>query len=897
MADPQDPQQGQQAAVTFDSQPVGTQPQSNGAVTFDSQPVGQPGQPPVHNDELQWSDGSTLPGAMKNALKAPAMALEGIGEGVFSTIHGADKMVAKIPGIGQWLTTPVGQSTGLHTSDLVTNGAPKTNSQRAIDKMGQLAGNDNTSGSSTWVNKLGYGGESLSEFMMGDEALKGLSTADKLTQVAKTMKIIEASPRLMNALKLGSAAEKVTKLAMLTPEEANLVRSSPRLAKLIGMGLDAIRAGVTQGVQTTVRTGGDVGAGAKAGLATTATAGVLGAAGAGAKAVIGKGARAAKTVLGMGDVAAGAPTRAAVDNMLSDATHGAFSQETGTLQNNLDNATSAIQMSGEGAPQQAQITDAAKKFAKARKQTLSDNYQSGLDQLNEMSGDTTIPYEGSPLHQAATELVGQGASDAGPLDQALNVTRPGSDKLNKVLDNLTSVGEEPEPAEPDTWVDHNGTTHTIPPDTTPGIDGADAAPPEIKMQHLVEYRQKIARLLRNVPRNTENTLDDTEGYRKLLEGVDDTIGQLSDSVGEKGEDGATSGRAFFDKMNSDYKEGIQPFANKDVKNIMTGNLNNIGKAIMGGQTSVDDIAAVRKALGDQNFSTVANATLQNIVKSHVDDAGNLDYQKLFKTFNRIDPDVRSAMFGDQGKALSSALKVANDSSNGLDEIGTTVKDLLGGSKDKTAAILQDPERAQALARAVGPDGMKVLGNSILENQIREASTALNKKTGMFEPTHFDPDKVLDWWMSMKNHEEVRDAFFTIDKETSAKYNEMMADMANASSVKKLVKYGVLPVTLGTAGAVHSPGAALVAFLAGVGGDAVSTKFGKASEVLESMASSPRLWRSMAGVGNATDAVGSAASKVKAAATVTAPLTNAAGSTIYKGLAGALSDDQDQKDNK
>jgi hypothetical protein len=56
------------------------------------------------------------------------------------------------------------------------------------------------------LRNIGYGGETLAEFVMGDEALKGLSMSDRLLQTAKTMKVFEGSPKLMWALKIGAQA-------------------------------------------------------------------------------------------------------------------------------------------------------------------------------------------------------------------------------------------------------------------------------------------------------------------------------------------------------------------------------------------------------------------------------------------------------------------------------------------------------------------------------------------------------------------------------------------------------------------------------------------------------------------------------------------------------------------
>lgn len=691
------------------------------------------------------------------------------------------------------------------------------------------------------AQNLGTMGESITEFMLGDEALKGLSMADKFAQVAKMMKLAEKSPRLMNALHVGASTAKAA--AELSPEEVELVRSHPILAKTLGIGLDALRAGTIQGAQTTAKTGSPT-QGLIEGAGTGAITGGLGAVIGGGAHLLGKGKEAANTVAKMTEIAQHAPSKAAVEDQLSNAVHGAFNSELGTLQNNLDDATSTVGMFGEGAPAQSQITAKAKQFAEAGKKAVHAKYKLGLDKLTEMAGGNTIPFKESPLHKAAQELSAAGEQQAGPLDEALKIERPGSSRVNRIIDNLVGAGEDAAAPEPETWTDHNGVTHTEAPAEM------ESNPDKIGMKHLVEYRQKLARGYRDLSPTSPDYRADKEVYQKLISGVDDTIGKLADTVssGDATENGIPSGRKHFDAMNAAYKEGIQPFQNRDVKNILKGNLDNVAKSIMGGQTSLDDITAVKKALGPTNFKQIGQASLQNIVNKFVsEDTGEVDYKKLFQQFGKIDPEVRSAMFGDQGKALASALKAATTSDAGMGEIGKKITSLLGSGDINS--VLKNPAQAKELGRIIGPEGMKSLGNSIMESKISEASTALNSKTGGIAKSHFDPDKVLDWWIGMKDTPEIRDAFFTVDKDSAAHYNELMKDLAQVSSVKKLVKYGVLPLTLGTAGVVHGPGAALIGALAGLGTEA---GFGRARDILDSMANNPKTWKFLAGAGKAAE---------------------------------------------
>lgn len=228
--------------------------------------------------------------------------------------------------------------------------------------------------------QAGYAGETLSEFLLGDEALKALSIPERFAKVAQTFKTIESSPRLMAALKLGSAALKGG--TELSPEEAAIVKQYPRLSAFLHLGQQAANAAVVQGVQTTARTGGDIKAGASDAWKTAATVGALHGATGVASHVLGKGRRAAQTLEEMTARGAAAPTDEEVNDQFRNAVQNGFGKEQGTLQNQLDDATSTIQMAGQGAPQQGALTQFAQTRAQAARKALSDQYVQGLKDLS-----------------------------------------------------------------------------------------------------------------------------------------------------------------------------------------------------------------------------------------------------------------------------------------------------------------------------------------------------------------------------------------------------------------------------------------------------------------------------------------------------------------------------------
>ena len=114
-----------------------------------------------------------------------------------------------------------------------------------------------------FLNQLGYGGETLLEFLSGDAALtSGLKYGAGLSRIAGVIQTLEQSPRLLQALKVGSAVMK-------------------------NGGSAALKAGTVQGALGIVHSGGDIGEGAKEGAEAGAAGGLLSGAGAGIKAIRG----------------------------------------------------------------------------------------------------------------------------------------------------------------------------------------------------------------------------------------------------------------------------------------------------------------------------------------------------------------------------------------------------------------------------------------------------------------------------------------------------------------------------------------------------------------------------------------------------------------------------------
>lgn len=107
----------------------------------------------------------------------------------------------------------------------------------------------------------GYGGETLTEFILGDEALQGLALSQRLGAAAKIAKTLEGSPKTLAALKIGA---------------------------------EALSSGVVAGTQEGLRTG-SIKEGLKAGATMAGTSAIIGGALAPVKAALAAGAKTAET--------------------------------------------------------------------------------------------------------------------------------------------------------------------------------------------------------------------------------------------------------------------------------------------------------------------------------------------------------------------------------------------------------------------------------------------------------------------------------------------------------------------------------------------------------------------------------------------------------------------------
>jgi hypothetical protein len=658
---------------------------------------------------------------------------------------------------------------------------------------------------------------------LGEQALELLGT-DGISKLATV------------PVKAGEAVQAIDSVqhAAQTAKIVKVLKDNPRLAGLVTVGLKASKDAVTMGAQSYAHTE-DTGQAVTAGLTGGAVGGALG--------VVGNelrlGAKAADTVDNFRNVAENAPTGNEVEHQLGNSVTGAVQPTIDAAQSaqneaeeKIANASTVPETLAQNAPSNEAITSATQKAVKGAHDSLMTEYGKGLEALKGAAQGQTLSLEGSPLQKAAATLLGKGEAEGRTLDIAFDKSNPGSDKANKMLRYL----ENPYADEQEAAAKAKATVGPQPADT-PVVPAKTLAtdPVNMDMKELVDRRKQLGEKLRDTGWQSDEQRSDRGIYKTLLQGTDDSIQQLLNQSGNP------EAIDTLNNMNSKYRTGIQRFDNPDVRALLEGNSNDVAKRLMGGGTSVDDINTVRDTIGKDAFQKLSDDSLQRFAADSVDKkTGQLDFNTFFKKWNTIPAATRQAMFQDSFKAgtlQQAMMQVQKTNASGvIPEAAQTIKDatnqIAGLLKSgDVGSLLKDPDRVQAIHALVGPRAMGELGTSIMQNQIREASTDATGKVG-----NVNAGKVLDFIKSLKDSPEVVNALFKPTPETAAAYDKVMSDLKSVKSTQSLMKAGIMLPTLGAgAGVGHAMGSVLLGtVVAGLG-----EKMG--ADFIDKIANSPAAW--------------------------------------------------------
>jgi hypothetical protein len=827
--------------ITWDTGPSGasqanpsTQAQPSGGITWDG--ADQQAAPPP-SDEIQTNPSDDL---VTKATKAAGGVLEGVGEGVFGTAAGATDALG-------------GKGTGFS------------------DALHTLAGDkDQQHGT---AQQIGHGLETIGEFIMGDEALKGLSLAQKLQQSSKVMAIIEKSPKLAQALNLGINVGKVG--GELTPEERAMLKASPRLARYAALGMESVRAGAVQAGQTAVRSGNinpltDEGRGnlehaasegGKMALGNAVIGGTLGEVGN----VLGKGAKAADKAGALSEAAKNGPTSVEAGQAVSDAANQANNRTLAEInagvkgaKDTLQNASDTAEQLGLNAPTNEEITAKAQEHAQNGLDKLGADYEQNASKVsNDLEGHT-IDYHESPMQLAAQDIVtGPGKSTEG-IAKDVGMVNPASPDL---VSRITRLADE-----------------------AAGTDPKTGEKIKVTADDLLEFAKKYKQDIRNTDSSTQEGRANRDVLFKMLDGVHQSLEQLAKNAGKP------ESYQLVKDMNSQYKNGLQVFRNPDVQALLKGGKESNILTYLSGGKSVGDIKAIKSAMGPDAFGSLADNAVQRMAANATDANGEFSFNKFLQGWNKIPPDVRDEMFKGspygktidglvekvQGVNASGAIPQAEEATKAAND---SLQKILGNGD--VSSLIKDPTRVQALSQLVGPDGMAELGKTVLQNQLREAATK-----GAGEVGQVNTGKFLKFVESLKDSPEVVNSLFKPTEESAQAYAKLLNDVKDVHGVKNLIKAGVIATPIASAtglvGALsHSAISALL------GGSVAALGEGKISGLIEDIANHPKMWAALRALGKPRPVLAPEGSRV-----IRAAIGKPVGSGLTS-LASALSGTQSQ----
>lgn len=649
--------------------------------------------------------------------------------------QGAKQVAAVGAGVGKGLLDTLSGASGLVGADGL---------KKRFDEGRQELDKDNAGNSG--LNSMGYGGETLAEFMMGDEALKGLSFAKRLMAVSKVADVLEKSPRLLQALKIGA------------------------------------NAGLVQGTQTGLRTDGSfmdrAKAGAESGAIGAGTGAVIGGAGnllGDAVSGIGKGiGDASKTVEGMWTANNGARSAEDLASDLGDdlrkqkaVTDSNFNNAKTTADADLGAQTDAAKTARESELSDqlinhAENQDTVKSTVADQKSDAGDKYESSKD-----ANDAALDKSKSQIQGTFVNTLAQKAGNASDPSELAKIVNDGINEAEKeshtnfeeglngkggVIEKLgdkkqavvgsplqaaaKAVLKEPTPGDHELTKDAakmagnniRGDVKTYIENIAKGSKTAEVDPnaPKVKLakgapkpipeeiplkdmsgKDLIAIRQHLRSLSSEFMRGDVNR----RVIADMIDGVDDTLGELAG--------GKSDAIDAYSKLRGDYKASR---TNLDSRTADKLNLNgepdkavgDVNKYLLGGDNAEGKITTLRNVIGDGTMQQLAKTYMKQLSET-----ASKDPQAAIDTLSKIPAKVRRAFFGPQldgelgnasklyQQSLQHAQDMADNQAQGLAAANTSDKAAIKASGDFQArqntiahrqALLDIRNRSQAAVK-------------------------------------------------------------------------------------------------------------------------------------------------------------------------------------------------------
>jgi hypothetical protein len=465
------------------------------------------------------------------------------------------------------------------------------------------------------MRELGYGGETLVELLMGDEAMKGLSLADRLVKSGQIAKLLQNSPRMVQALKMGASAGKA--IDTLAPAEQAMVRNSPTLTRLVGAGMDAIRQGTVQGLESAANDDGTFGDRLKTGVEQGATATGIGAAIGGAGGLLAAGGAKA------GDISQGL-------DRLNDYQLNAAGKDDVRLA----------------------MMDRVDKAEKA----LHQNYENGINDLHDRLDGAELDAQDNPLADKAKELLQKPTPRDHPATiAAAEAAGAKLDASTKKL--LQQIADGTQPLTPEEEEAAAG-AKKVKASNAPGPQEEEEELPPARpytIQDLVKLRQYIRKAADSYEpgdinaRTLKKLLYDNEplGGGTPDSAFDDSMSQLAE---DSGDDTAVQDYAA---LRSNYRNKIGDYDNKVIDNLRQGKFDDAAKAFVSTKRSgsalpsagsvTTNMDALTRVLGPKGVRQFGREVFGTIL-SDATENGQVNAAKFMSTMNRVSAETKNRLF-------------------------------------------------------------------------------------------------------------------------------------------------------------------------------------------------------------------------------------------------------------
>ena len=462
--------------------------------------------------------------------------------------------------------------------------------------------------------KIGYGGETLAEYLMGDAAIKALPVAQRLETAAKAIKTIEGSPRLVNALKIG--------------------------ARMISLaGLHGTEGGAVQAAQTFVRANGSIEDKAKeAGKEGLETAGI--------------------------GTALGVPGEAISEGL----------QKAGQVAGKVKDLSQVA----EGAKGKQEVVEEMGNRIKAANAQMHGDFETGIGDIKDRLKGQEIDPTDNPLQKKAKELLAKPNPEEHPfVVTAKNATGDKLDKSTKDLLEQLSTGTQPvekaaDAAPAPKILDASGkpiaSTTDLAPETKPVKN--------LTIDDLVSLRQQVRALGDSyelgdingrVLRKINNALDDTIGQMAQKSG-DPTA--LSDYQSLRG--------AYRDKVKLFDNPVIQALRDgkpDDAAAAFVGKTR-AGSALPSAGKANFNTSVLKGVIGADGVKAFGRDVFGTMLKDSVDN-GQFNPAKFSEAWNRITDESKNDLFN-VGDAKNGLKQLSMDAKAGEQLQHLTRAGVLGG---------------------------------------------------------------------------------------------------------------------------------------------------------------------------------------------------------------------------